>query len=373
MLKPRGFRHKLALALLVPLVLLGTAEGLLRLAVGLAPPDSSMFRSYEQTLVEMGGFADTGRLFEADAELFWRLRRNVHSLPWLPPLWLDNRTNSWGFRDLERDLERDPSSLRILCVGDSCTYGSGVRLADSYPQQLEALLAPQYPGRCVEIWNTGVPGYSSDQAVVFLRRSGRRIAADLVIVAVGLNDARHWDLRNHRERGHAACLTDREHREQLGRPLARLDRLLCRLQLYVALRGLLQKGPDDVEAPVPGADAAGGSVRVPLHEYRENLDALARECEELAVPLVLLSWPIRDQVQPRGDAAPYADETPYQVALQEFAAARGILRVDLVAALRGSEADLYVDSVHLNAAGCEKVALQIALALHSAGELPERP
>jgi hypothetical protein len=50
------------------------------------------------------------------------------------------KTNSYGLRDHEFPMTPDAETFRILCLGDSLTFGAGVRLEDTYPKQLESLL-----------------------------------------------------------------------------------------------------------------------------------------------------------------------------------------------------------------------------------------
>jgi lysophospholipase L1-like esterase len=76
--------------------------------------------------------------------------------------------------------------VRILCVGDSHTYGVGVAPEQSYPSQLEGMLRAR--GVRARVVNAGVPGLNSTQ----LRE---RIAAKLaehrphvVLVWVGANN-----------------------------------------------------------------------------------------------------------------------------------------------------------------------------------------
>lgn len=101
-------------------------------------------------------------------------------------------TNSLGFRDLEFSAEKPPGELRILTVGDSFTFGSGVQLEDSWPQVLEALLEEDR-GQPVEVINGGFaagshwpPGY-----VEWLESNGLALDPDIVIVGLCLNDLHH--------------------------------------------------------------------------------------------------------------------------------------------------------------------------------------
>lgn len=62
---------------------------------------------------------------------------------------------------------RDRSALRILALGDSQTFGFGVRDGETYAAVLERLLRER-TGRPVEVLNAGVPGYGTADQRNFL-------------------------------------------------------------------------------------------------------------------------------------------------------------------------------------------------------------
>jgi lysophospholipase L1-like esterase len=82
--------------------------------------------------------------------------------------------------------------VRILCVGDSHTFGSGVADDESYPAQLQQRLDGVSPGRFAVI-NVGQPGMSAVQMRNRIAAHTARYAPDLVILWGGVND--DWNLR----------------------------------------------------------------------------------------------------------------------------------------------------------------------------------
>lgn len=74
--------------------------------------------------------------------------------------------------------------IRIVCLGDSSTFGMNVEEADTYPRQLAALLDEAQPGR-FEVMNLGVPGYTSRQGLELLRREVLGLQPDVVTFAFG--------------------------------------------------------------------------------------------------------------------------------------------------------------------------------------------
>lgn len=94
--------------------------------------------------------------------------------------------DSLGFRDVERPLVKPPGTFRILALGDSITYGTGLPLERTYPKLLEQML--DSPKARVEVWNGGVSGYNARQEALWLERHGLAIAPDLVLVEACAND-----------------------------------------------------------------------------------------------------------------------------------------------------------------------------------------
>jgi hypothetical protein len=76
------------------------------------------------------------------------------------PAW-EISLNSAGFRGDEFPPSKRPSSFRIVCLGDSWTFGANVGQPDAYPQKLQTLVEREFPRSEVEVFNLGVLGYSS--------------------------------------------------------------------------------------------------------------------------------------------------------------------------------------------------------------------
>ncbi|MDO8445511.1 MAG: GDSL-type esterase/lipase family protein [Deltaproteobacteria bacterium] len=100
----------------------------------------------------------------------------------------DIKINSRGFRDGEYPEEKSRNTLRIVGLGDSFTFGAGVKLQDTYLKQLEKMLTEKSSFKTVEILNMGVPGYNTYQELIFMKEVGLRYKPDIVIVGFVLND-----------------------------------------------------------------------------------------------------------------------------------------------------------------------------------------
>jgi lysophospholipase L1-like esterase len=96
--------------------------------------------------------------------------------------------NSFGLRDEEFTRTRPDGMYRILSLGDSFTLGQGVRLEDTYPQQMETLLNAAGGSFRYEVINAGVSGANTRDELEYLRREGLRFAPNLVTVQFYVND-----------------------------------------------------------------------------------------------------------------------------------------------------------------------------------------
>lgn len=98
-------------------------------------------------------------------------------------------TNSLGFRDEEFAVEKKPNELRILALGDSMTYGLGVRLDLTWPQVLEARLRSER-ATPVEVINTGFAagGAAPGGYDRWVADHGVLLRPTLVVLGLCLND-----------------------------------------------------------------------------------------------------------------------------------------------------------------------------------------
>lgn len=83
---------------------------------------------------------------------------------------------------------RPEAAHRILCVGDSHTYGAFVSAEESYPGRLQRLLDRYAPG-AYSVVNLGIPGMNTAQVRDRLRAALGGDRPDTVIVWCGVNNA----------------------------------------------------------------------------------------------------------------------------------------------------------------------------------------
>lgn len=90
----------------------------------------------------------------------------------------------------EREAAWATGHARILCLGDSNTYGLWLERSEAWPQQLEARWNATPGAAPVEVLNLGFPGTNSSRLRRDFRRMLQTFEPDLVLVMVGAND--YW-------------------------------------------------------------------------------------------------------------------------------------------------------------------------------------
>ena len=91
-------------------------------------------------------------------------------------------TNSNGLRDAEYGAKKQ-NDFRILELGDSFTWGAyGTELNQTFAKILEKKLNEKSNGLNYQVINAGVPGYGTDQELLYLKNDGYKFNPDIVMV-----------------------------------------------------------------------------------------------------------------------------------------------------------------------------------------------
>jgi len=113
-----------------------------------------------------------------DSELGWSNIPNAAVKDIFGP-GVDVVINSQGFRN-DRDFSpvQPPGKVRVMCVGDSYTFGYGVSQEQGWCRKLHSLETRLEPV------NMGQGGYGIDQAYLWYRRDGGKLEHRLTLLAV---------------------------------------------------------------------------------------------------------------------------------------------------------------------------------------------
>jgi lysophospholipase L1-like esterase len=297
-------------------VLLGLAEVTLRLTCVPLDPIELLVTAPQQRAAFLED--QPVRAFQGDPLLLWALRPNLDHVIWNLTM---VSTNAQGLRYPYTVGPKTAGTFRILCLGDSVTFGFRVPRVlprapteynpswQGYPALVEERLRTENPGRQIEVVPLAVPGYTSHQGLAWLRRDIDRYTPDLVTACFGWNDI------NHRTR------TDRQTIATDG-PSVALRRMMSSSQLVIRLSLAARK-------LAPGrtpATLAATTMRVPRSEYVENMLAMAQLTKSRGAVPVLVGPVYRDRVAhpPEGD-----EIHAHRDALREAAAAAGIAYLEI--------------------------------------------
>jgi hypothetical protein len=142
------------------------------------------------TEVGPGGTPATlsGPSMRFDSELGWTSVPCFHRANYFAP-GVPLSIDAMGFRlDQEIATNVPPGRLRILCSGDSFTFGEGVGDDQTWCRKLESG-DPRF-----ETVNAGVSGYGIDQMYLSYLRSGRQLSYDVQLLAFIPDDLRRMQL-----------------------------------------------------------------------------------------------------------------------------------------------------------------------------------
>lgn len=353
----------LAISLLVGLAL---AEGLVRLTDGMGLID------LRPSLAELpaAGQAEEGvqlaagsgeqPLYIADQRLHHRMAANwtgffpEEIVSSVERTQVPIRTNSLGLRGAEIAQPKPDGQVRILALGDSVTFGWGLRGEDAYPSQLASLLATLRPNQRFEVINAGVSGYGTWQEVLWLKDTGLDLQPDIVVVQAHLNDASDNLWGTVGWQGSSSWLTQQ----------SKLAQLVQRVLDSAAPR-----------STVPCAvDWKIGTDQVCWQSTEQLLTEVRGAAGDAGALTVLMPSPMRWQVEPGvRDARAWVDAARYQDVLRQYAERNGWLFVDPLPVFRQASSNgqaLFLDVGHPNEAGQRLMAQELFNALNQAGALP---
>ena len=231
--------------------------------------------------------------------------------------------NSRGYRDLEREVAKPEGVRRVLCLGDSFTWGAGVLFEDTWPQRLERELSRDR-GRRWEAVVVAEPGFNAVQLAARLESEGFPYDPDVVVYAWVLNDAEDPDSAEARrgthwveEQGRAESLLDHS-------ALVRLVR--GRLRATRHNRERIDNFRSYYRDDYPGWQVA-----------RQALKTMGGLCRARGVPFVVGIFPLFGN--PLDESYPFAKE---HERVAQAAGESGALVVDLLPWFRGLRWELLV-------------------------------
>ena len=96
--------------------------------------------------------------------------------------------NSYGFRGSEFEEPKPDNTFRIIAIGGSTTFGSGVEDEFTWPSQLQKKLDGLDSEKNIEVINAGIAGSTSFQNYKQIKNKLTSFEPDLFIIFEGAND-----------------------------------------------------------------------------------------------------------------------------------------------------------------------------------------
>src|SRR5467141_728049 len=106
-----------------------------------------------ELLLRLNGYGNL-EIYESDPVLYWKLKANQNCYTKVDhkPVHI----NSHGTRGTEFQTTKPPNTIRVLCLGDSRTFGWGLSEPETYSGVLERLLQAHFSAaKRIEVINAG--------------------------------------------------------------------------------------------------------------------------------------------------------------------------------------------------------------------------
>ena len=258
---------KLLVSLISLLIFLFSAELALRAI------DTDLY--YKNQFFPVNRDIDFTEVYKKDCDLFWRFRENKH-ITSSRFSYIDYHINSSGFRGPE--ISEDKPELRILALGNSCTFGWGVPYHEIWVSSLQNLIEEE-TGMHSEVICAGVPGYSSHQGKILFENELLELDPDIVLIMFGWND--QWAA--------GQGITD-ANQEVPSEWIICIHNLLSPFKIYKAVRKIVLMVSED-EKDVKIGDISP-NCRVGLDPFYMNLRSIVNTSKKNRIQPVLIIPPV---------------------------------------------------------------------------------
>ncbi|MCP5057502.1 MAG: hypothetical protein GY937_12375 [bacterium] len=272
------------------------------------------------------------------------------------------RTNDRGFRNSENfEPARRAGRRRIVCSGDSVTFGQGVSGGQTFCSLLGTL------DSTLEPINMGQVGYGVDQAYLWYRQDADDLGIDLHILAFITHDILRMKYKEYMNRGRPVLVVRDGKLELTNVPVPEKSRVLSGLSALTSRIKMLRTAEvaakirkrlplEPRQVPGAGRPRSEDEVKIVLSVLFQEL---ARFNEERSRSTALVYLPSMKELRDPGDK----DLATWLPFVKAQAKALDVPFLDLVEEfgdLPAHEAsELFLDGYHLSNAGNARVAARL--------------
>jgi len=305
-----------------------------------------------ELILRFNGYGNL-EIYEPDSTLYWKLKPNQNCYTKIghQPVHI----NSHGTRGREFEETKASNTIRVLCLGDSRTFGWGLKEEETYPELLAALLQKQNQSRKIEVINAGVNAWSYPQMLVYLRNTAIRYEPDILI----LGEANLWTQFSEKNSPEFV-------RKFMNR--VRMKNILRRFATYhfiveVKLKEFYERNRTRFIPVDPAQDTLFKQQQQsnPESLFRGTIEEICRLAQERRIKPVLLYLPSLDEAQS-------TNSTTVLKVKRELGESLNLPVVDLTPAVRTNGKALYLeaDPIHYNALGNSMIAQRLYESLMNA-------
>ena len=237
---------------------------------------------------------DYPEVFKKDRDLLWRFRPSQE----ISSRFFEGETiriNKSGLRGDEIPPKSD--KIRIVALGNSCTFGWRMKENQTYARQLEAMVNADSALPEIEVINAGIPGYSSLQGQRFFMSEILKLQPDVVMLMFGWND--QWAASEN--------IADRD-QQMPSQFVIDLQNTFSRLKIYRLIRKIILWA---TEKPLEETLRKNGPItyRVPVTDFYQNEETIRNAARDHDIELLLLTSPIPslENYYPPGRKSPMHD------------------------------------------------------------------
>jgi lysophospholipase L1-like esterase len=193
--------------------------------------------------------------------------------------------NALGFRGPDFEPRKPVGTFRVVCLGESSTFGFHNADAETYPYLLHQLFESQPRAMKVEVINAGFPYYNSDSILSLVQSEILSYDPDLLTIYGAYNDAA-WPLQQ------ADAIT------QVAAWFR--DHSFAYLRLQETVGSQFNKWQGRIARLVFGdrasVEAFAAQTTQVAARYRRNLEAVIALAKSRGIPVILIKQPMTARI-----------------------------------------------------------------------------